>query len=243
MTSNWKTKVRNSFDAKADRYNHNSELQANIADRLFNTLPELTDADILEIGCGTGTLSQKLINKYPDSALHITDISPNMIKEAQNNVQSSTRIHWSIMDGEALSTDKKYDLIVSNMAFQWFENPEKSLAKLYNYLKPSGRLVFTVPSNKSFKEWRSTLSELSLNHASLPKFKWPNIDNEEEIVIDYGTTLNFLRNLKEIGASVPANDYQMLKPSDIKIACSATDKKHNGKITWHILYSCLQKPQ
>ncbi len=242
MYSEWKNKVIKSFDAKADCYHERSDLQANIVDELINHLPALTNANILEIGCGSGTLTRKLLEKYPDAQFHVTDISPNMIKEAQKNVGKAEHVQWSLMDGEKVSDKRTYDLIVGSMAFQWFEHPEESLSSLRDLLNPTGHLFYTVPSHRSFKEWRSTLSDLSLRHSALPAYEWLGIFNEEEILINYGTTLNFLRNLKGIGANVPNDNYHMLDVSDLKAACATADQKYNGKITWHILYGCVSAP-
>ena len=239
MHSNWKKHVVDSFDAKAGMYNNHSDLQEQIADLLVGHLPDLTQPEILEIGCGTGRLTKKLIGKYQDASFHITDISPGMVEQAQQSIQHTNPIQWHVMDGEAVEGNRSYDLIVSNMAFQWFEHPERSISSLRTLLKPEGRLFFTVPSANSFKEWRSALSELSLSQSTLSTYEWQGILKEEEIVVDYDTTFNFLRNLKDIGANVPDSNYRMLKSSELKKACAMADQKYAGRITWHILFGCV----
>lgn len=239
MPSEWKQKIIKNFDTQAAQYQRHSDLQGDIAQRLITHLPAFKNAEILEIGCGSGRLSQLLLQKYPDARLHITDISPNMIKEAQKNLteaHENKQIKWSVMDGEDIAHDQTYDLIVSNMAFQWFETPETSLKTLSHILKPSGRIVFTVPSSHSFPEWTDSLQQTGLPHGFQRPDLWPNIFKEEHIIIDYGSTLSFLRNIKEIGAHTPDKNYSALSAADIKNACKIADEQYGGKITWHILY-------
>lgn len=239
MRSDWKEKVVRRFDHGAHQYNEHNDIQAIVAERLAAMLPDSGVQSVLEIGCGTGVLTKHLVTTYPDSQFHITDISEAMIHQAQANIAASSDIQWSVLDGEDITDQTKYDLIVSNMAFQWFEQPEQSFRKIIKLLNPEGRLLFTVPSSQSFKEWRASLSELSLQYGFSHNFDWPSICAAEDIVIDYDNTLNFLRTLKRIGANVPYDGYIMLPPSAIKKACKINDDRFGGKTTWHILYGSM----
>ncbi len=236
MPSEWKKKILQNFDDQARLYQENSSLQGDVANNLNALLPTMKKARILEIGCGSGRLTQFLLAKYPCSQLHITDISPNMINMAKQHAGPGNNIQWSVMDGEDIQCDDAYDLIVSNMAFQWFERPEHSLRQLIRQLTPTGRILYTVPSSQSFKEWRASLLKLGLNHGFQRDNEWPGIIKEENIKVRYDSTLNFLRSLREIGANTPDDNYEKLNVADIKKACRETDISYNGNITWHMLY-------
>ncbi|MGH1403970.1 MAG: methyltransferase [Alphaproteobacteria bacterium] len=239
--SQWKQKVVGRFDMQASQYGQNNDIQDEIAQTLATHLPPIPNANILEIGCGTGALTRHLLNQYPDAQFHITDISQRMVNAARQSISTEHQIEWGIMDGELPTSDRQYDLIVSSMAFQWFENHEAALTQLTKMLKPSGHLFFSVPSAKSFKEWRETLSSLSLPHGFPTTPEWPQIFKEEEITIDYGNTLNFLKTLRKTGANIPHNHYRMLQYSELKHACKVNDRKHGGKTTWHILYGHITR--
>lgn len=233
MHSNWKKKVVTNFDTQAGSYDENSALQKRVARTLAAELPTLNKPEILEIGCGTGALTELLFEKYPNAHFDITDISENMLSQTKTD-----RLHtnWFLMDGENPNANKHYDLIIANMVFQWFEDKGKALGNLKKHLKPTGQILYSVPSGKSFTEWHDTLESLGLKPNKLEDFPWPHIIKEEDIKIDYTNTVSFLKSLKKTGAHTPAQDYKMLCPADLKRACAENDKRHSGKATWHILY-------
>jgi malonyl-CoA O-methyltransferase len=153
----WKQQVADGFGNAADQYDDHSPVQRASAQHLLGLCPDDGVTDILEIGCGTGALTRLLHDQYKHASLHITDISPAMIAHAQS-VITACNISWSVMDGEAPTLDKKYDLIVSNMAMQWFENRERALENLRQYLKPDGQIIYSMPGPQSFRGWHETLS-------------------------------------------------------------------------------------
>ncbi|MFK7838699.1 MAG: methyltransferase [Bdellovibrionales bacterium] len=236
MPSKWKQTVIKTFDGGAKHYDQNNEIQIKTADTLISLAPTIENPSILEIGCGTGTLTQKLIKHYPDATFHITDISEKMLKTAQCQCPSNTAIQWGLMDGEKPNHLKSYDIIISNMAFQWFETPEQSIKSLTKHLNPNGSLLYSVPASNSFKQWRSTLSGLSLPYGFKNHTQWPDITKEEAITIDYKTTRNFLKTLKAIGASTPTQNYKRLSFTQLQQACAHNDQKNGGQTTWNIQY-------
>lgn len=239
MHSEWKQRVIRNFDVQAKSYAHNCDVQSQIAHRLAEQLPDLHSPHILEIGCGSGALTRLALERYPNGTFDITDLSPNMLRQAKSTVQSAQNIKWRVMDGENPQSDQKYDLIIANMVFQWFEDKDGALSKLQNLLKPRGVLLYSVPSQKSFPEWHETLNGLGLHANTLQGDDWRGALTQESITVDYKTTLNFLRTIKKTGAHTPAQGYKMLRPADLKRACTENDKRHGGKTTWHILYARL----
>lgn len=56
------------------------------------------------------------------------------------------------MDIEENSLNKKYDLIISNATFQWFNNLEDTIGRLGKMLKKNGVLSFSTFVNMTFNE-------------------------------------------------------------------------------------------
>ena len=202
--------------------------------------PDFEKPDVLEIGCGTGALTQHLLEIYKGGRFHITDISPQMVALARERIGAVDGIDWSVMDGEDPLGNRQYDLIVGNMVFHWFENAEEALVKLRRLLKPGGVLFYTVPAPTCFKEWQSVLSELSLPMGLLNFKTLPGVLREEERVVEHKSTLHFLQSLKQIGAHTSQKGYTKLGYADLLKACRMADEKFQGQMTWHILYGCLQ---
>ena len=239
MASEWNEKVAQGFESRVDTYDQHSDVQSRIAQKLADELPDLDTPDILEIGCGTGALTRHLLSKYKNGSFHITDISPQMVEQARGRIGSSS-VRWDVMDGENPELDRHYDLIVSNMAFQWFRDIDKALEKLRQLLRPDGVLLYTVPAPSCFEEWTSALSALSLPVGVLD-FKTPSgVFRQEDVVVQYKSTLRFLQSLKGIGAATPRNGYSALCPTDLVKACRRADEISQGQITWNILYGRLK---
>lgn len=240
MHSEWKQKVAYNFDERAHAYSRYSSVQDAAARNLAGDLPEFEAPGVLEIGCGTGTLTQYLLDVYKGGQFHITDISPQMVAHARERIGTTCRVEWSVMDGENPGGNRRYDLIIGNMVFQWFENVDQAFAKLRRLLKPGGVLLYTVPAPACFREWQSVLAELSLPVGLLELKTFPGVFREEEMAVNYESTLHFLRSLKGLGAHTPRSGYTRLSHADLLRACRGADEKYNGQITWRVLYGCLE---
>jgi len=240
LSTNWKSNVIRSFDSKSSIYDQNCKIQKDIAHNLAADLPDKDISDILEIGCGTGNLTQYLLYLYKNKNFCITDISPNMLKYAKEKFPDKN-IYWKIFDGENPDISQKYDLIVANMAFQWFENMEGSLLKLSSMLNSGGSLFYTIPSKNSFNEWKETLKSLDLPNGILEFQEPSSIYKQEEMLVNYVNAFDFLHSIKDIGAGLPRKNYTPLTPKQIKQACDKFDKDYAGNITWHILYGRIDK--
>lgn len=235
----WKQKVIGNF-ARAHTYDRYSCVQNKSAQNLVASLPNFEKPDILEIGCGTGALTEHLLSIYKDGRFRITDISPQMLDRGRARIGDLDEIEWSVMDGENPTNDRRYDLIIGNMAFQWFKNTDEALARLRGLLKPEGLLFYTVPAPTCFKEWRSVLSEMSLPNGMLEFKMLPGVFKEEEMIESHEDTLHFLKSLKQLGASTPHDGYEKLSRTDLLKACRVADERFQGQMTWNILYGCLK---
>ncbi len=246
MSTNWKNSVIRNFENKSLIYDQNCEIQKTIAHNLAADLPSKDISDILEIGCGTGNLTKYLLCLYKNKNFCITDISPAMLNIAKEKFPEKN-IKWMIFDGENPDIPKtpdiphKYDLIVANMAFQWFEDIEYALAKLSQMLKSGGSLFYTVPGENSFQEWKNTLKTLNLPSGILDFSTPKSIYKQEEMQVNYINAFDFLHSIKDIGAGHARKNYQSLNPQQIKQACNKFDKDYEGNITWHILYGRINK--
>ena len=241
MSFNRKQKIEKSFGEKAHVYNKDAFLQKESAQKLCSYLPNSKPLKILEIGCGTGFLTEELQKKYPQSDIVATDISQKMIFSCQQKFTGYRNISFQIIDGENINTDDRFDLIVSNLAVQWFENSAISIQKFCQNLTDDGKIYFSTLGKNSFQEWKKTLNNLSLESGILETPNYEGIFEEEEKIIEYKNALNFLQNFKKIGAHQPRQGYQQLSHKNLQKACSAFDTEYQGRITWHILYGCLDK--
>lgn len=93
---------------------------------------------ILDLGCGTGSLTHK-ITSYGAFALGI-DSSPEMIEQARHSYPD---LQFVVARGEEfrVSPEERFDAIFSNAAIHWMKDAEAVVQRMYDALKPRGRVV------------------------------------------------------------------------------------------------------
>ncbi len=99
----------------------------------------------LEIGCGPGVLTQIVATQHSNAEITANDISPEMIKLAQQDLSESLkeRINYTIGDACDINTIKglgKFDLIYSTFTLHHWDNAETAVNNLYSMLNDDGIL-------------------------------------------------------------------------------------------------------
>jgi trans-aconitate methyltransferase len=91
---------------------------------------------ILDIGCGTGYLTQQI--KNAGAIVKGTDYSPDMIAQAKESYPS---VDFEVADAGNFNEEDKYDAVFSNAALHWVKNQDGMMQSVYKSLKPGGRFV------------------------------------------------------------------------------------------------------
>lgn len=132
--------VRRSYDDLAATYDTRwrKYIDATLA-LAMESLELLGDERVLDVGCGTGELEDRLLDRWP--GLHTTgvDISPNMLRQAADK-----RSNVVLVAAEAHRlpfADASFDVAVCANAFHYFRRPAETLADTRRVLRPAGRLV------------------------------------------------------------------------------------------------------
>lgn len=235
--SNRKNAIRRQFNrSAAGSYDKHAQVQRSMADRLAKKLlkaadqEETTRLNIVEIGCGTGTLTEMLVNDWPGASITALDIAPAMIEAAEQRVKasdesgcSSSRVRFLHADVEKWAPDapaESFDFIVANACFQWLSRPSETLENLRRLLRPNGLLVFTTFGPDTFRElheafdavYRASGIEpqrhgLSFQsptewHSLLEEAGFSTIQFERAIQTEkYASAKDFLHSVKAVGAS------------------------------------------
>lgn len=238
------------FGSAAQSYDSHAEVQRHAADALAANLPDVAPKRGLEIGCGTGYLSSALLARWPEASWLFSDISADMLSHCRNRLGDSTA-DFATLDAEQIALDQRFDLIASSLAFQWFEQPARTLAKLFEHLAPGGQLHIATLGAGSFAEWRDCHEVLGLpcgtpNYADADSLRAFAPNNavaslrEEDYVIEYGSGRDFLRALKGIGAGLPDRGYRGLSAGEMRKVLREFDSR-GDRITYHLLYLTLER--
>ncbi len=101
---------------------------------------------VLDVGCGTGTLAIAIKRDYPSVGVIALDPDPKALARAERKAFRagvSVRFDQGFADRLAYR-DATFDRVFSSMMFHHLENDdkEKALGEICRVLKPGGRLEF-----------------------------------------------------------------------------------------------------
>ncbi len=149
----------------------------------FNQMNFSLNANVLELGCGTGKLWFK--NKdYIENTLNITisDFSRSMIRIARNRLKDVYHdFHYEEINAEEIPyNDETFDIIIAQHMIYFVPDIEKALAEIQRVLKPNGVFYVTANSCNSMKE----LNRLSENFA--PNSGLDNNGYSERFDLEHG---------------------------------------------------------
>lgn len=240
-----KALVAGRFDAAAADYDAHSPLQRRAALHLAQRVKALTlptAPRVLEIGCGTGHLTQALLPQL-GGTWFVSDIAPAMVAACRANVDAAAQ--FLVMDGErpALAPEG-FDLIVASLAAQWFADLPAALTELSALLAPGGHIALATLGADTFAEWRAAHDALGLAAATpvypaadvLARAFPAGLDvsvAEERFVEPLGDPLDFLRGLRRIGADTPRPGSRPLAAGRLRQVLRAV----SGGTTYHLLYA------
>lgn len=209
--------VARRFGRRVATYEAVTPVQGRMADQLLNDLPPPRDdrlvRRIVELGCGTGRLTRQLVKRYPDAHTLAVDISTEMIEHAR---KSCPQAEFLAADAETLASQiaPGVDLIVSNAAVQWFNDPVAALRQYRSRLARDGILAVTTLGDQTFNELRQALTAaygpadsdaaaahlLDLFPAGFWRRQLPDAIVREHLwVKQFADVQSFLRSLQQAG--------------------------------------------
>ena len=215
MTLINKGQVAENFGLAALNYDKHARVQKAMACELLEKILATNRrySRILEIGCGTGFLTELLAEKFPQAAILATDISPQMVRTAKRRLSSYDNVAYLVADGEQLMVGGPFDLIVSSAVFQWFESYQEPFSAYWQLLSNGGMFIFNTLGESTFCELRSALKDLGIEQDKSPfitgnelvrvlkqcGFQTP--ESERQILMDYCLSAReLLTGIKKIGA-------------------------------------------
>lgn len=145
-----KNKLKRRFSRNAKTYDQYAKVQKIMGDTLIENVKNKDIKNILEIGCGTGYVTRALERYFPKANITAIDLAPGMIEYVKSTMGEN--IQFICGDAEEMIFNEKYDLIISNATFQWFNHLEQTLGKFINLLNKDGILAFSTFGENTFKE-------------------------------------------------------------------------------------------
>ncbi len=124
--------VRQTWDP--DTYAKNARFVSDLGAPVMELLAPRAGERILDLGCGDGVLTRKLI----DAGCEVVavDSSPEQVAAAR-----ALGLDAQVADGERLGFGAQFDAVFSNVALHWMKRADDVIAGVWRSLVPGGRFV------------------------------------------------------------------------------------------------------
>ena len=122
-------------------YQRISNPQLGWGKKVLDRLKLRGDETVIDAGCGTGRLTQLLVDMLPKGRVIAADLSQNMLRSGRENLaRAHGRIFWVAVDLQHLPFEQVCDGIFSTAAFHWVKDHNQLFRCLFSVLKPGGWL-------------------------------------------------------------------------------------------------------
>ncbi|MBL8080114.1 MAG: class I SAM-dependent methyltransferase [Anaerolineales bacterium] len=163
-----------------DQYKDSSNLDARIAiHQRFSTNPQgwyhwifdillglPQNANVLELGCGAGTMWKECADKIPSGwVITLTDLSDGMLDSAWRNLVPLGRsFKFEKADAQTIPyNDDTFDVVIANHMLYHVPDRKKALAEIKRVLKDDGCLIATTVGENHMKEMYQWLRRVNTN--------------------------------------------------------------------------------
>lgn len=141
-----KARSKAAFDEQAPIYDegmqgdHARALYPCILEEARRAMEGIPVPSVLDVGCGTGMLSERLLGAFPSCRLTGVDLSPAMVERARARLAGRAEVREA--DAERLPFhDGAFDLVVCNDSFHHYPDPDRAAFQMWRVLRKGGALV------------------------------------------------------------------------------------------------------
>ena len=169
--------LKAAFDEVAENYDKQRRSLIPCFDDFYGTITNLAtsqknDPIILDIGAGTGLVSDFLFKKFPKASFTLIDISDEMLILAKHRFKHNSNFKFVAGDYRIFQYSEKYDIVVSGLSIHHLEDLEKKAlyARIFNILNSTGIFIngdqFLLRSKNAErnyqKAWKDKIEESGL---------------------------------------------------------------------------------
>lgn len=223
--------IQQHFDHAAVSYDDAAVLQKQVAAHLDERLDLMTinPKVILDIGAGTGILTQKITARYPKAQIFGVDLAYSMLQVAQHQTQVAPNGLFnkmahrlkpkttSFINADAYQlpfATGSVDLLVSNLMIQWCDDLDAVFKEFRRVLRQEGVIIFTTFGPDTLKELRHAWSLTDqtehvntfidmhdIGDALIRNGFGQPVMDVETFTLTYDKPIGVLKDLKAIGAT------------------------------------------
>jgi len=247
--------IKERFGKSLSTYDQQSVVQDRVAKRLLDLLAKggcPAPRRVLEIGCCTGLLTRRIIERYPDIVeLWCNDLVKEAEKPLREKMSSFTgKMEFIAGDVEKATLPSALDLVISSSTFHWIVDLKTFFTKMNRCVRPGGHLAFAMYGPDNLYEIKEisgvglaypdpiTLFRLSSGHFQVISY----LTHRE--CLHFTDVRDLLNHLRQTG--VNALDKTVWSPgklnSFINEYRSRFKDEQGVRVTYHPIYFLLRRP-
>jgi malonyl-CoA O-methyltransferase len=239
--------IKHAFNRAAATYDEHCQVQITAGKQLLEFIKIYfqpnAKARLLDLGCGTGLITEQLLRCIPHAKIQALDIAEQLLAQARIRLKKFNADVYS-GDFDHLPEQAAFDLIFSNMALHWSKQFAQTLAALNALICKQGLLAFSIPLSGTFTELNSfyacnTFYSKEQVEAQLTAAQQKIIfSSAETYCLQFAEPLEALRSIKKIGANFITKEplQKGLRGKDFL-------KQHQNKTLTYVIGYFLSQPR
>ena len=144
----------------AAAYHRSSDVQEAWADQILDRLPLRGDETVLDAGCGSGRVTQRLLDRLPGGRVVAVDASADMVAHARAALDPA-RVTVLHQDLARLELDAPVDAAFSNAVFHWVPDQDGLFNRLRAALRPGAPLAAGCGAEGNVEGFIAMLDEVA----------------------------------------------------------------------------------
>ncbi|MCK6262845.1 malonyl-ACP O-methyltransferase BioC [Vibrio sp. ZSDE26] len=208
-----KRDIAAAFSKAASSYDKHAAFQREVGDRLLALMPlDLSSKTVVDLGCGTGYFSKKLLER--GASVICVDISSSMLEQARIRCGNES-VEYYMADAESLPfRSQSVDYVFSSLALQWCQDLSVPMQEVNRILRTESSAYFSTLLEGSLHELKKSWEKVDENQhintfISSNQLKialaQSHFNNHQldfaAITVWYDSAFSVMRDLKGIGAN------------------------------------------
>ena len=126
-----------------DRYLAFEEQRFAPFEDVFSLIDVRPGLKVIDLGCGTGELTLRLADRFPESTVLGIDNSPEMLERARQWARPGLSFSLAGVGDVA----GEWDLVFSHAVLHWVEDHPALIPQLFAMVRPGGQFAVQMPGN------------------------------------------------------------------------------------------------
>ena len=237
-------RIAQHFAKAGQSYVEHAVVQKQISKQLFDYLKQYFPQalpSVLEIGCGSGNLTQLCNSYFQVDQLFLNDL----YEDVDQHFCNPKNINWLIGNIEQLTLPTQLDAVISSAALQWMSDLPTLFKRIHSALKPNAYLGFSTFGLDNLTEIKQ-LTGQGLSYSSLDELKQQLEQNGFEVLLIesdfqylyFESPKAVLQHLKATGVTATSQNYRWAKQSlqQFYIDYEQFRDDHGYRLTYHPIY-------